>query len=210
MNKTLWLTLIALLLAGSAYAQDTTLTRLIQKNRYPLELRGPEPTGTGWDKLRESIQKSQFVLVGEEHGIAQIPVFTGAVAQVLKPAAFVAEIDTYQMQELTHLTAQPGPPTAYLKQHPYALSFYSWTEEYELARQLRAQNVQLIGVEQVNFFSIGSFYSQLATLAKNKQAKAYLQARATAYQAFDLAAMRQGKSDWAMFTQKQSAIDSLL
>ena len=135
------------LLIESAHAQDTTLTRLLRTNAYPITAVGSQLSGTGWEKLQASIARSQFVLVGEDHGTAQIPQFTQAVARQLQPAAFITEIDRYQAANLTRLTATPGIPTAYLKASPGSLSFFSWGEEYELAQQLRAQKAQIIGIE---------------------------------------------------------------
>ncbi|MBC8083293.1 MAG: hypothetical protein H7Z21_08780 [Hymenobacter sp.] len=201
--------LLAAFVVLSACAQDSTLTRLLRTNAYPLTASGTQFSGTGWDRVRASVQQSQFVLLGEDHGTAQIPAFTAAVAQVLKPAAFVAEIDKYQAQELTRLSDQPSLATAYFKANPGSLSFYSWAEEFELAQQLRAQKTQLIGVEQVGVFTISRFYTQLAGLVKSKSAGAYLRRRAVAYQAHDLAVSRKGGENYSMVIQKQSAVDSL-
>lgn len=140
------------------WAQDSTFARLIGKNRYSLTQDGQQFTGPGWGKLQRDVQQSHFVLVGEDHGTAQIPAFTAALAHVLKPAVYVAEIDPYEAQDLTQLVAQPGLPTAFQQQHPLGLSFYSWAEEFELARALRAQQVRILGVDQVNCFYAGRFY----------------------------------------------------
>lgn len=193
-----------------ALAQDSTLTRFIRKNHYSLALTGTQLTGVGWEKLQESIRKSQVVLVGESHGIAQIPLFTAAVAQVLKPMVFVAEIDPYVARELTRLVAQPGLPAAYLRSSPEALCFYDMAEEFELARSLRAQNTRLVGIDQVFCTTAGRFYSRLADQAKNRETKAFLRQRAAVYQAQDLAYEKLGNDDWSMLNQSQVAIDSLL
>ena len=109
-----------------AHAQDTTLTRPLRTNAYPLVATGPQLAGTGWEKIKASIAQSQFVLVGEDHGMAQISQFTQAVARELQPAAFITEIDRYQAANLTRLAATPGLPTAYLMASPGSLSFFSW------------------------------------------------------------------------------------
>ncbi len=211
MNKTLFLTLVAAVATASpSVAQDSTLIRLVSQHRYTMEPSGTGLAGSGWDKLQASITKSQFVLVGEDHGTAQIPQFVQAVARVQQPAAFVAEIDQYQAEELTRLTAQAGFPTAYFKANPGSLSFYSWGEEFELARQLRAQKAQLIGIEQVGVFTIGHFYAQLAGQVKSKAVKAYLQRHAALYQARDLVTTRTGGEGYSMFVQRQLTVDSLV
>jgi len=205
--------LVTGLLAGSALAaraQDSTLTRLIRQNQYSLAVNGTQFSGVGWDKLRASVQKSQFVLVGEDHGIAQIPPFAAAIAQVLKPALYVAEVDPYVAQEATRLVAQPGPPTAYLRRYPEALCFFDLAEEYELVRTLRAQQVQLVGLDQVFCTTSALFYARLAELVKNAATKTYLQRRAKAFEAQNQRYEKLGQDDYVMTTQPQSAVDSLL
>ena len=193
-----------------AQAQDTTFVRLLRTNAYPLTARGAQLSGPGWDKLQASIAKSQFVLVGEDHGTAQIPQFTQAVARELQPAAFVTEIDRYQASNLTRLTAAPGFPTAYMKATPGALSFFSWGEEYELAQQLRAQKAQIIGIEQVGLFTLGRFFEQLAGQVKSKTTRAYLEQRGAAYQRHDNSQFRTEGQGYSMLVQQQSAPDSLV
>ncbi|MFC6223488.1 hypothetical protein ACFP2F_09565 [Hymenobacter artigasi] len=198
------------LLAQPARAQDTTMTRLLRANVYPLTAAKAQLSGTGWERLQASIAKSQFVLVGEDHGMAQIPQFTQAVARELQPAAFITEIDRYQAGALTRLTATPGPPTAYLKASPGALSFFSWEEEYELAQQLRAQKAQIIGIEQVGVFTPGRFFEQLANQVRSKTTRIYLQQRRVVYQQHDNEQSRSGGHAYSMVIQHQSALDSLV
>lgn len=201
----------SLRLSGPVQAQDSTLTRLVRQHRYEMTLTGKQFVGPGWDKLKQSIQKNQFVLVGEAHGTAQIPVFTAAVAQELKPAIFVAEIDSYAAQDLVRLTARSGPPTNLLSQHPMALSFYSWAAEYDLARTLQMQNVRLLGLDQVNFFTVGRFYAHLAEQTKSQAAKATLRRWAAVYQARDRATLKSATLDkMTMFAQSPAALDSLV
>ncbi|TGE24597.1 hypothetical protein E5K00_05120 [Hymenobacter aquaticus] len=197
-------------LVGQARAQetDTTFVRLLRKNTFALTANGTELAGPGWARLQQDIQKSQLVLIGEDHGMAQIPGFATAVARELKPALYVAEIDQYQAQDLSRLAAQPGLPTAYNQQHAMSLSFYSWAEEFELARALRAQNATIIGIDQVSMMSTGSLFGRMAAQAKSKPVRAELQRRAAAYQAQDRAALVRGTNTFSIY-QRPSALDSL-
>lgn len=202
--------LLAGLLSKQAQAQDSTLVRLVHQNQYDLSLTGTQFAGTGWGKLQQDMAKSQFVLVGEDHGLAQIPLFTTALAREFKPALFVAEVDKYQAQDLNRLAEQPSLPTAFAKQHPMALSFYSWAEEFDLIRYLRTQKVPIIGIDQVGSFSPGRFFGVLAEQVKSPSTKAYLRQRAIRYQAQDRAAMVTGKHDGStMNALPSTSIDSL-
>jgi hypothetical protein len=198
------------LLSLPACAQDSTLTRLIRQSQYAFTPDGQRFSGPGWDKIHAAVQQSQLILVGEEHGMAQIPQFTAAIAQVFNPTVFVAEIDPYVAQALTKLTAQSGPPSAYQRQYPEALCFYDLREEFDLVRTLRAQQARLVGIDQVYGSTAAPFYYQLAGLVKSKSARAYLLQRAASYQRQAEAFEKIGNDDWVMEKQPQAAVDSLL
>lgn len=210
MTRLFLLLSIALLSHSAARAQDSTLIRLISQNQYVLHMSGGSFSGPGWDKLTAAIEKSQFVLVGESHGTAQVPQFAAAVAQVLKPTVYVGEFDPYVAQTLTQLAMQPGPPSAYLRQYPDALAFCDWSEEFDLIRALRAQQAQLVGLDQLFIANAAPFYAQLAGQVKNKSTRAYLQRRAAAYQAQSLAYERLGNNDYVLARQPAATVDSLL
>ena len=205
-----WLLLLVLSRVLPGQAQDSTLVRLVRQHQYSLTPDGTQFRGPGWDRLRTAVQQSQFVLVGEEHGLAQIPLFTAAIAQAFNPAVFVAEIDPYIAQTLTRLTAQPGLPVAYERQYPEALCFYDRQEEFELARTLRRQQVRLVGIDQVYGSTAAPFYQQLAGLVKHSATKAYLLRQASRYQRQQQAFEQAGQDEWVMEKQSQATVDSLL
>lgn len=209
-----WVIVWALLLVGSRIlpgrAQDSTLTRLVRQNHYSLAQNGTQFSGPGWDRLRAAVQKSQFVLVGEDHGLAQIPLFTAAIAQVFNPAVFVAEIDPYVAQTLTQLSTQPGLPVAYERQYPEALCFYDRQEEFELVRTLHRQQIRLVGIDQVYGSTAAPFYRQLADLVQNSAAKTYLLRQASRYQHQQQGFEQAGQDEWVIEKQSQATVDSLL
>jgi len=200
----------ATLLREEWFGTSRTLKRLLRQNRYSLTYDGAQFGGLGWDKLGQALQVSRFVLVGENHGLAQVPAFTQALAQRFAPQVYVAELDAYQARDLAELVAQPGPPTAYLRQHPGGLAFYSWVEEFELVRELQAQQVELWGIDQIFLASTGRFYARLAEQARKPVAQAYLQHWAAAYQAQDWAALQAGTEAFSIFSQPRSAVEELL
>lgn len=212
--------LSGLLLSATAAAQapppaptapvDTAFVRLLRKHQTSLTATGAQLSGPGWDRLQQDIRKSALVLVGEDHGMAEIPAFTQAVGQVLQPKVYVAEIDRYQARDLTRLVAQAGPPTPFLKQYPMSLSFYSWAEEFELARALRAQGAALVGVDQAGFAAPGRLLTLMAEAATGKAARAYLRPLAAKVQAQDRAALVSGHYERvAVLTLRPATLDSL-
>jgi len=204
--------LLGSLRVAPAAAQDSTLTRLSRRHYYPLTASadGTQFSGAGWERLRVDIGKSQFVLLGENHGTAQMPQFAAAVARELKPAVYVGEIDSYVARKVVELTAQPGEPSAYLRQHPSALCFAGMAEEFELIRGLRAQHARIIGIDQVFAASAGPLYAQLAAEVKGRAGRAYFSREAARYQAQDLINEQQQRPYYTMIKQSPGSIDSLL
>jgi len=185
--------------------------RLIRQNQLVLTAANGQFAGPAWPKLEKAILASQCVLVGEGHGLAQVPAFTAAVARAFKPAVFVAEIDQYQAADLRQLVAQPGPPTAYFQQYPMGLSFYSWVEEFDLARALHAQGARLVGIDQLSLLNTGRYFELVAAQTKGKAAKAYCRRQAQTCQAWDRTALAQDSlQHLAMFRLPQPVADSLV
>lgn len=194
----------------SLVAVDTlTFDSLAKKNVFKLNNAGF--TGNGWDLLTAEIEKVQFVLIGEQHGEAQVPLFTGKVADILKPKALVIEIDPYTANELKNVSSNKKLYSQVLKQNPYAFAFYSWQEEMAMVTKLGQQHIDIWGLNEINFLSLGTFFNSLAAGAKlpaNKQAAAKL---AEAYIKNDQPLYKRGDfGKFAAFHVKESTVDSLL
>ncbi len=184
---------------------DTLFARLLNQYSYPMALTDQQFSGIGWTKLQAAIKASQFVLIGEDHGTTQIPVLTAAVADVLNPKQYVAEIDSYTAQVLSELVKKPGLPIAHQRRYFQGLSFYSWREEYQLLQELEAKKIQLVGIEQINYGFAGQFFTLLADQTKQAATKAYLQQQAKTYQATFETCMRQH----TYMRPSEQAMDSL-
>lgn len=200
------------LLSLPTYAQDSTLTRFIRQHNVSFSPVGQQFTGPGWDTLQRAITRSQFVLLGEEpHGAAEIPGFANAVAQVLKPQAFIAEISPYEAQQLNNLAAQPGLPTAYQQRYPFSLSFYSWTEEFQFAQTLHARGIPIVGIDMHYVGNTGHLLDQMAELASTKRVKVKLHQQAQTYLTHDRQVYQPGNTlPFYLSTRSPAAIDSLV
>ena len=203
---------LSCLAARPAAAQDSTLTRLSHRHQYALAASadGSQFSGAGWDRLRADILRSQFVLLGEDHGIAQIPQFAAAVAREFKPAMYVGEVDPYVAQKVTELAAKAGEPTAYARQYPGALCFAAIAEEFEFIRSVQQQHARIVGIDQVFAAAAVPFYTQLASQVSSKAAQGYLRREAARYQAQDRLNLQQQKPYYALTKQTPGSIDSLL
>jgi hypothetical protein len=119
-----------------------------------LALKGTRAAGPGWDLVSREASNAQFVVIGEEHGIAETPALATALYRHVRPnglrdvvletsadTAKALEIATAQgVEDLRRLVRanQPGPP------------FYGWRAEAEFlatVRSLTPGPARLIGID---------------------------------------------------------------
>ncbi|HEU4457052.1 MAG TPA: hypothetical protein VFR81_28545 [Longimicrobium sp.] len=91
MTRTSWwiVLLLALAPAGAGAQEDSALVAALRANRHALRMDAAgRLEGPGARVLLEAGRASQFFLVGEEHGIAEVPRLTGALFRELAPAGY--------------------------------------------------------------------------------------------------------------------------
>ena len=76
------------LCASLAPAQDTTLTRLLIAHQHAVQLVGGRLEGPGAQLLIDEGKEARFFLVGEEHGVAELPQVVQALLNELRPAGY--------------------------------------------------------------------------------------------------------------------------
>lgn len=131
---------ITLLLAAPLLGQTPTsdFTDRLSKNRYQLTIENGHLTGPGMPILKAALDDSQFVMVGEDHGIAQIPAFYAGLCELVGPASFhtmAIETGPLVARELEQWVQQGDGRKqllAFEKQFPESIAFYNWSEEYDL------------------------------------------------------------------------------
>jgi hypothetical protein len=193
-------------------SQRRRLNKLLDFHRQPFtRTTGVQQfNGPGWDLLLQAARENVCVLVGEDHGTRETAWLTHALAEVINPRIYVAEIDPYQARDLAALSMEWDMPTSYLRAHPGGLSFYGWVEEYELIHYLMHSGVQIIGIDQVFAASTGRHFMRMAEVATIESVKAYLLHWAAIYQAQDRRTQEVGTTEFIMFTEPVSAFDKLL
>ncbi|HEX4962878.1 MAG TPA: hypothetical protein VF173_18725 [Thermoanaerobaculia bacterium] len=129
----------------SAPAKPSFEERLAAKaaqNRYAVTYKDGAFSGPGWDLLLTQGRASRFFLVGEEHGIAEVPAVVRELFRALAPAGY------------RHLALEISPPVAaaldetarggfanltkFYADHPPGVVFYTLREETELLAAVRA------------------------------------------------------------------------
>ncbi|HEX6042452.1 hypothetical protein [Longimicrobium sp.] len=134
--------LAALALAAPLHAQDS-LTALLRANAHVMRA---EPDGSlsgpGAELLIAAGRDAQFFLVGEEHGVAEVPRVTGALFRALAPAgyrhlaietgdALAAELNRQVLADATGAAY-----TAFLRDHHPVAPFYGWREDAAMLREV--------------------------------------------------------------------------
>ena len=144
------ITATLILVAGSASASP--LTDAIHKSAAPIAVVGGKLDGKGGEALRTAITAAQFVMLGEDHGISQIPTLGGALCTELAPVGFhnlALEIGASVAPELeAFANASDGAKreAAFVKANPESIAFYDWKEE--LAMLQTCSKYHLWGVDQ--------------------------------------------------------------
>lgn len=146
--------LAALLLTGALAAraqapapQPTLEERLATRaaeSRHAVTFRDGTFSGPGWDLLVAEGREARFFLVGEEHGVAEIPALVRELFRALQTAGY------------RHLAIEVSPPTAaeldrlargtdalerlaaHYRAHPPGVPFFTQKEEAELLVAARA------------------------------------------------------------------------
>jgi hypothetical protein len=134
--------LTALLMLGGAPsfapAQDTALTRLLLENRRVLLIDNGRLAGPGGRMLVEEGLGSRFFLVGEEHGVAEIPEVVQALLSDLRPGGYntlAIEVSPLQGRRLDSMARRPGVVAALdtlLSSWFSSIPFYTLASERKL------------------------------------------------------------------------------
>ena len=126
---------LLLLLSTDILSQDSLLIELIKANAYAMQLEEKRLSGPGFDFLDKAGQTCPFFLIGESHGIAEIPKFTAALFQAFKQHGYryyAAEVGPYTARYLQNLASQETwekELKAFLNTYPWSIPFFSLEEE---------------------------------------------------------------------------------
>ncbi|CAN5566122.1 hypothetical protein BH09BAC4_BH09BAC4_49850 [soil metagenome] len=159
--------------AGFAQQPDTLWTRLLNENTSSLQPGSRGFTGKGWDLIQSGVQQNQYVLIGEDHFMTEIPYFT---EQVLKTSAFntfALEVDPYVAQILNQKLAQKDTTSLmkWVSQTGASLSFYGLREEFQMLQAANRAHTTFIGLDQIAMISDPLLYEDLARTATSASSR---------------------------------------
>lgn len=150
--------LLALLLSGAPAVQaqapasppakgptlEERLAERAAENRYAVSYENGAFSGPGWERLVEEGKKSRFFLVGEEHGVAEIPAVVRELFRALQPAGYrhlAIEISPPMarvLDELARGTDGLQKLSRFFQENPPGVAFFTLAEEAGLLVAARA------------------------------------------------------------------------
>lgn len=178
-----WLGCAGAFAAGSVPVNHARLFQeTLTASRMPLEIRDGRLSGPGAAFLESRAAESQFVLVGEEHGVADIAATVQALLAGIGPLGYrhlAIEVDPWMTAKLEAMLRQGGTAAvaAYLSSDATRLSlpFYNWSSEAALAHSaVRAggdATPVLWGLDQVFIGAAGPLLADIAAGAANAKAR---------------------------------------
>lgn len=154
--------------------------------RQPIRLEDGKLTGRGAETLLKATNGAHFVVLGEDHGFAEIPKFAAALWDTKPFDHLVIETGPITAGELEKILRDEDPDlqlSALLRQYPAAIPFYSWQEEFDLLKHVASSRPKaeglLIGVDQEFIMAPSLLLTRILELKPTpgvrKQAEAMLQ-----------------------------------
>lgn len=172
--------LTALLELSSAFAQENKFTERLLQNRYQIAVQDGHLSGSGLPVLEHAVSGAQFVLIGEDHGIAQIPQFAGAVCDLVGPQGFhtmAVETGPLAAAELQPWITRDDGQTQLIefeKKYSESIAFYNFREEYGLlsrcAHSAKGGEFHLWGLDQELMGSSGFILTRILETHPGKEA----------------------------------------
>jgi len=213
----------ALLGASAPPSQKTSgsssFAQAVARDRVELTFDGGRFAGPGAAVIQNAVASAQYVMIGEDHGIAEIPAFSTALCRAIAPQGFdtlAVEIGPSTAAVLSEALDSSDPLSAvavYDSEHPFSIAFYDFSEEFAFLRACRdamgPQRFALWGLDQELMGSSAALLAAISAAAP-PQDRAKVQ-RLEAEDAADFAkAMKSGDpGDMSMVNFDVNELESL-
>ncbi|HZV87165.1 MAG TPA: hypothetical protein VFF95_06440 [Candidatus Binatus sp.] len=199
-------------------AQNTEFTETLKKNRASISVRDGKLAGPGAEVLRTALAEAQFVALGEDHGIRQIPEFAAALCTELAPHGFHhmgLEIGTYIAPEVEKMarSADGAKQLAeFEKKYPETIAFYNWQEEFAMLQKCESAaspgHLTIWGLDQEFMGATGFLADKILATNPGPEAKAAIETLSKeTIEAHATATKTGSPGDLFMMTAKQDELD---
>ncbi|HYL26730.1 MAG TPA: hypothetical protein VEW74_02785, partial [Candidatus Nitrosotalea sp.] len=224
MNRVLLPMLATALIGAAAQSSQkpnglSSFAAAVAKERVELTFDDGRFAGPGAAVIQNAVAGVQYVMIGEDHGIAEIPAFSTALCRAVAPQGFdtlAVEIGPSTAAVLSDALASTDPYSAvarYDAQHPFSIAFYDFDEEFAFLRACREamgpEHFALWGLDQELMGSAGALLAATSTAAPSQDRAAV--ERLEAEDAADSAkAMKSGDAgDMSMVNFNVQELESL-
>lgn len=211
-------TTLTLSFAGPAIA-DTVVLEKLKANRLAITLDKGTLSGPGAAPLLQASRQAQYVLLGEDHGVAEIAQFSSAYFNALAPDGFttlvtengavVASALEGMLKRADALTAIAGFEATY----PDSIAFYTMRQEAEMLTGFAlaaGPRFQHWGIDQEFIGAAKYLIAQMLAQPVNPAARAKLEAlRQQEAVAYQKAVATGNPLDYLMLSASNEDFDSL-
>lgn len=179
---------LTFLAASSGVAEPPDLAAALAGHRYSLRLEDGRLAGDGAALLTSAARTARYVVVGEDHGLAETSQLTEALFRELRPLGFetyVTEVGPWSARRLVELAEQSRDGRAFAEffaRYPFSIPFAPYREEAALLTTVAALSdaaAPIWGIDQEFFFAPQMLLDELARRAEG-EARDHLEALAEA------------------------------
>ena len=201
-------------------AQNADFADVLKKNRGVISVQDGKLAGPSAEVLRTALAEAQFVALGEDHGIRQIPEFAAALCAELRPHGFHhmgLEIGTYVAPELEKMarSADGAKQLAeFERKYPETIAFYNWQEEFRMLEKCESAaspgHMTIWGLDQEFMGATGFLADRILATNPGPEAKAAVETLLKETSEARAAAAKSGNpGDLFMMTAKQEELDEV-
>jgi hypothetical protein len=201
-------------------AQNAEFADVLRKNRGAISVQDGKLAGPSAEVLRRAIAEAQFVALGEDHGIRQIPMFAAALCAELAPHGFHhmgLEIGTYVAEDLEKMARRADGAkqlAEFERKYGETIAFYNWQEEFGMLEKCESAaspgHMTIWGLDQEFMGATGFLADKILATNPGPEAKAALETLLKETSEARAAAGRSGNpGDLFMMTAKQEELDHL-
>ncbi|MBV8519162.1 MAG: hypothetical protein JO197_17335 [Acidobacteria bacterium] len=175
--------LVVLLATLSLHAQDSPLAAALRANGVPFTIENGQLGGAGAAFFRQLAREHQFIIIGEDHGIHEVPEFVGAAFDLARRDAnyrhLGIELGPETARQLETMLRKPSGQDdlkAFLTRYTgFSLPFANWREEAQLfqrvVQSLPDEKHVLWGLDQEFIVAPSYLFESLARMAPNDEAR---------------------------------------
>lgn len=156
-------------LASYDVARAEDFATLASPHSYEIKLEDGRLAGEGGARLVAEAQRAQFVVIGENHGVAEVPEVVAALFRRLRTVGYeylAIETGPFTAERLESLAREENSREAFRKffsTHPSSVPFYTTTEELALLETVTALTApgSIWGIDQEFLLSPGFLLGEM-------------------------------------------------